>query len=208
MFPNPFDRVDMHMTPAAGDESRLLQFTGDLGHAGAPDAHHLREKFLGKRQIDAGKVVHSQQPSAGPHVDIVHGVAGGGLLDLRQEELLVFDQKQPELGHRINRFSKPASFDNRSRAGNLDDNPVEGRLVIQRLHGTEGTIGTDHAGFDTFSVFQIDHTGDDTLVREVDLVDALVGVGEDLAGMQFSDRKVRPETIELRNTKTRQKAVS
>jgi hypothetical protein len=35
-----------------------------------------------------------------------------------------------------------------------------------------------------------------------------MGVGEHLAMMQFGDDKVRPETIEIRDTKTRQKAAS
>lgn len=208
LFPNAFDSIDMHMAPAVGDQSCLLQFSGDLGHTRPPDAHHLCEIFLGERQIDAGKVVHSQQPSARPPVDIVHGVAGGGLLDLRQEELLVFDEKCPELGNGISCFSKPAFFDDRSRARNLDDDPVERHRVIERLHGTEGTISADHPGFDTFSVFQIDDTGDDTFMREVDLIDGLTALGEHLAMMQFGDDKVRPETIDIRDTETRQKAVS
>ena len=45
-------------------------------------------------------------------------------------------------------------------------------------------------------------------MREVDPIDGLMAVGEHLAMMQFGDDKVRPETIDIRDAKTRQKAVS
>lgn len=44
------DLLKIHNANAAsviGDHSGLLQFALNFGHACAPDAHHLRQKFLG-----------------------------------------------------------------------------------------------------------------------------------------------------------------
>jgi hypothetical protein len=63
------------------------------------------------------------------------------------------------------------------------------------------------AGFDPFAAFQLDDAGVDAAVREVDLIDALVGVGEYIAMTQLRNGKVRPEAIDIRDAKARQKAV-
>jgi hypothetical protein len=207
MFLNQRDSHDMHMAAAVGNQPCPLQLSGHLGNAGSSDAHHLREKFLGKGQIDTNEVVHSQEPSAHSRMNVVHRVTSGGLLDLRQEELLIFDEERAELGDRANYFSKSVYFDDRSGTGNLNDDPVERHLVIERLQGAKGTISADHAGFDPLAVFQFDNTGNDAPVREVDLVEVLMGVGKYLALMQLRDGKVRLEAIDIRDAKTRQKAV-
>jgi hypothetical protein len=178
VFTNPRDSFDMHMATTVGNKSRPLQFSGHLRNAGSSDAHHLREKFLGKGQVDADKVVHSEQPPAHPRMNVVNRVTSSGLLDLRQEELLIFDEKCPEFGDRAQYFPKSVYFDDRCGAGNLDDDSVERHLIIERLDGAKGTISPDHAGFDPLAVFQFDNTGDDSPVREVDLVEALMGVGQ------------------------------
>ena len=206
-FTNPRDGFDMHMATAVGNKARPLQFSGHLGNAGPSDAHHLREKFLGKRQVGADKVVHSEQPPAHPRMNVVNRITSSGLLDLRQEELLIFDEKCPEIGDRAKYFPKSFYFDNRCDAGNLNDDSVERHLVIERLHGAEDTISADHAGFDSLAVFQFDNTGDDSPVREVDLVDALMDVGKHLALMKLGNGKVRLEAIDMPDAKTREKAV-
>jgi hypothetical protein len=99
------------------------------------------------------------------------------------------------------------SFDGRSGAGSSNDDPVERHLVIDRLHGAEGAVGADHTGFDPFAAFQLDDAGDDAAVQEVDLIDALMGGGEYIAMTQLRNGKVRPEAIDIRDAKTRQKAV-
>ena len=206
-FANPRDSFDMHMATAVGNKARPLQFSGHLGNAGPSDAHHLREKLLCKGQIYTDKVVHSEQPPAHPRMNVVNRVTSSGLLDLRQEELLIFDEKCPEFGDRAKYFPKSFYFDDRCGAGNLNDDSVERHLVIERLHGAEGTISADHAGLDPLAVFQFDNAGDDSPVRKVDLVEALMGVGQHLALMELSNGKVRLEAICIRDAKTRQKAV-
>jgi len=207
MFANSLDSFDMHMAPAVGNKPCPLQFSGHFGNAGPPDAHHLREKFLGKGQIGTHEIMHSEEPTAHPRMNVVNRIASSGLLDLRQKEQLIFDEKRPEFGDRANCFPESIYLDNQSDAGNLNDDPVERHLVIERLHGAKGTIGADHAGFDPLAVFQFDNTGDDALVGEVDLVEGLMGVGKYLAEMQLSDGKVRLEAIEIRDANTRQEAV-
>src|SRR5882757_10652995 len=77
------------VSPVA-DQAGLLQGIGHDRDARSPHPQHLPEKFLRERDIFAvQQVAAAQQPARRARLERVGGVAGRGLLGLRQDELLV-----------------------------------------------------------------------------------------------------------------------
>ena len=92
-LPDPFQIDDMNAAPVIGDHPGLLQLARNRRDSGTADTHHLREKFLCQRKIDANEIVHAEQPLAGPSLNVMDRIAGCRLLHLRQKELFVVDQQ-------------------------------------------------------------------------------------------------------------------
>src|ERR1700733_10570294 len=75
------------------DEAGLLQGIGHDRYAGAAHPEHLGDEFLGEREIVAAdQVAAAQEPTRETRLDRVDGIAGGGLLRLRQQDLLAPDE--------------------------------------------------------------------------------------------------------------------
>src|SRR3954451_4714000 len=82
---------DVDMASTVGDHSRALQLQRTFSDTGPPNAHHLSEKLLGQRQVVARQQLHPKQPFAGAGLHRVDSVAGGSLLDLCKEKLIVLN---------------------------------------------------------------------------------------------------------------------
>jgi hypothetical protein len=54
--------------------------------------------------------------------------------------------------------------------------------------GTEFAVLADHAGFDGIAAFKLDNAGDDARMREVGLLDPLMGFGEHIRLVQLDER--------------------
>src|SRR5207248_500757 len=162
-FTNPRDGFDMHMATAVGNKARPLQFSGHLGNAGPSDAHHLREKFLGKRQVGADKVVHSEQPPAHPRMNVVNRITSSGLLDLRQEELLIFDEKCPEIGDRAKHLALMKFGNGKVRLEGIDipDAKTREKAVVRMGH----VVPSGPAGGSTTGLSATDAYGTNSLGR-------------------------------------------
>src|ERR1700712_2366690 len=83
------DILDLNLAPGVRDHPRALKSYRDLGDAGAADTHHLRQELLREKQFVADELLHPEKPFAGPRLHLVHGVACGGLLYLREEKLII-----------------------------------------------------------------------------------------------------------------------
>src|SRR4051812_21541478 len=87
---------DMNVPAAVADHSSSFQAPRNLRHAGSSDAHHLSKELLCQRKIDAGKIVHTQQPPASACLNSVNRIAGCCLLPLCQKKLFVLEQQASE----------------------------------------------------------------------------------------------------------------
>ena len=63
--------------------------------AGAPDAQHFGDKFLGKLQIiSVGQISGPEQPATQPRLHVMSSHAGSGLACLRVNRLLMTNQRR------------------------------------------------------------------------------------------------------------------
>src|SRR4051794_39949390 len=121
----------------------------------------------------------------------MHCVAGGRLLHLCDKELLILDQQPSKDRKLIGKFSNTGRRYEGRRAANLNNNLVERNIVVERLSAAEFAVIADHPGFDCATAHKLDDARDDAGMREVDLLDPLMGFSEHVCVMQFDDRKVR-----------------
>ncbi len=59
---------------------------------------------------------------------------------------------------------------------------------LQRLADTEFAGVADHAGFDRAAAYQLDNARDDARMREVHLLNPLMGLDEDIFVVQLKQR--------------------
>jgi hypothetical protein len=169
--------VDMKVAAAVRDHPELLERAGDRAYAGPLHAHHLRQKFLGERQIIASEALHAKQPLAHALVNIVNRVTGNRLLHLRREKLLVLNKKLSQ--GMICRANSHRRADSMIEAmpGHLDHDMVEGQLAPGLLR----TRHRGHGGFDRLATDQFHHARNDAAVRKIDLEYRSMRLSEDFA---------------------------
>ena len=131
----------MHAAATVFDQTPLLQGVGDERHAWAPNAQHLREKFLGQRKIvAASEVAHIEQPAAHAGLNRVTGVTRRGLLRLCEQHLLMSNEERAEGLDFIGQPAQPVDLYGARAAGNLHDALVEGHLAVERRGRVQNAV--------------------------------------------------------------------
>ena len=88
--PERIDVGDLDLSAAIAEHPGLLQRMRDDRNRVALDADHAGELLLRHRQrLSVPKVSRAQQPARQPLFDRMRGVAGGGLLCLGKQRLLM-----------------------------------------------------------------------------------------------------------------------
>ena len=182
----------MHAAATVFDQTPLLQGVGDERHAWAPNAQHLREKFLGQRKIvAASEVAHIEQPAAHAGLNRVTGVTRRGLLRLCEQHLLMPNEERAEGLDFIGQPAQPVDLYGARAAGNLHDALVEGHLAVERRGRVQDAVVAHHRRLDHHAHIQIDHQRDCAGIRKVDLPNRAASFGKYIAKLQFDDFQVR-----------------
>src|SRR5947209_2025631 len=87
---------DRHASATVFDKFPALQFTRNLGHAGAPDTKHHSQKFLGEQKlIRVHTIARHQEPAAAPLLNRMEMSACGRLCHLIEESMRVMQHDSP-----------------------------------------------------------------------------------------------------------------
>ena len=121
------------------------------------------------------------------------GHAGGGLLRLRELELIVTVKAASQLFAVCDDGAHLSRIDGGGRAGCLHDRAVERVRPVERGRRAEHAIAADHARFHNVAVFQRDDERNDAADREIHPADPASRVVKHGFPVQFDRLQKRPE---------------
>jgi len=91
-----------------------------------------------------------------------------------------------------------AQVENRRGSGDLRHGLVQRDPSVEGGRTSDEAASTDHGGFDRLSCGQTYDQGDNTRVREVDLLDGVADIEENGPLDQFHRSEMRPQHSEVR----------
>src|ERR1019366_554904 len=116
-FSQTLQVCDFDMSAAVADDSGLLKRMGDDRNRVALHADHLRQEFLGQRQVLAvGQVARAQQPARQARFDGMRRIACGGLLGLCEQRLFMSYQQGSKGAAPVGGGPKVRNIENRGCA--------------------------------------------------------------------------------------------
>src|SRR4051794_17951564 len=195
-----FDKVhvqDVDLAAPVKDQAFFLQLARNGGDAGAPHAHHLPNELLRERQLVSNEIVHPNKPLTHALFDTVQRIAGGGLLYLTEEKLIVFDEQGKQVWRRLCYCFEVIRIDNSCQTRHLDDNFMQGQPAIQSLRCTEDAIVSNHAAFDRGAILGFDHAGQYACVREVHLINSCTTLRYYATVLQLDQPEMRAKVFEI-----------
>jgi hypothetical protein len=190
-LPDAFAILDADLAAVIFNQAGPLQFLRDGADAGSTHAHHLREEFLCERKIVARKGLHSRQPFARALANLMHGIAGSGLLRLREDEKLIPDERLPQSRKLQSEIAQFLDLDRRGIARDLNGHAVQGDLVIQSWACTETPVATDNARLDGSAARKFDDKRENPCMRKQNPMNRFMGLDKRLAALHQQNGQVR-----------------
>jgi hypothetical protein len=167
---------------AVEDQALVLQGAGEHRDAGALHAEHLGEELLGQQQfVLSGVELRAQDPGRQPLRDAVLGVAGGGLLRLRQRVLLVAEDKVADTGRSLGELDQVVGLDDPAIAGKLGEGGAQMRAPAEQRAAADHAAASHHARLDAIAVIEIHNERDHPGTWKQEFVNRTSGFAEDVA---------------------------
>ena len=118
--------------------------------------------------VAADKIAATQQPTGEAGFDGMADVAGGGLLCLNKDQLVMADQRRAKFHACVGEAAEVADFKGRPGPADLHDGFIERHLSVKGCGAANKAVGTDHGGLDHFPTGQAYDHRNDARVREMD----------------------------------------
>ena len=119
------------------------------------------------------------------------GIAGGRLLRLREQDLLVTDEQRPECIELTDDLAQLIDVDGGGSARKLHDRLVERHLSIERRRDVQDAVAPDHRRLDHVADVELDDQRNDARMRKIDARDLVAGLAEDFAVHEFDGFQMR-----------------
>lgn len=195
-------------SPPTLDQPRLAQAIRDSGHARPPNAQHLRNEILSEVDIvTICDVAAPQQPAREPSLDRMGRIAGGALLRLGQQEMLIQRYSIAQSGTAIDQRAEVVGTDDGCAATDLDDRSIDRLRPFETGFGSGDAIPPDRSGLHHVSGAQADDQRDDAVMRKVRRLEPLSDIVERRSLGKVDDPEARKQRLLVAVGQTSQKSV-